>query len=64
MSKKKSKSKKKNVRRDKYIDYFDPDIFEKLVNIKDLTYEEILVLEEEMKNNLFFSTNSEMMSYL
>ena len=25
---------------------FDPDIFEKLVNFKDLTYEEILVLEE------------------
>ncbi|MBR2678813.1 MAG: hypothetical protein IKE63_05295 [Bacilli bacterium] len=64
MSKKKSKSKNKKVRRDKYIDYFDPDIFDKLVNIKDLTYEELLVLEEEMKNNLFFSTNSEMMSYI
>ena len=64
MSKKKSKSKNKKVRRDKYIDYFNPDIFEKLVNIKDLSYEEIVILEEEMKNNLFFSTNGEMMSYL
>ena len=64
MSKKKSKSKYKSPRRDKYLKYFDHVIFDKLVNIKDLSYEEILVLEEEMKNNLFFSTNSEMMSYL
>lgn len=60
----KKKSNKKFKRRDKYIEYFDLAIFDKLVNIKDLSYEEILVLEEEMKNNLFFSTNSEFMSYL
>ena len=63
MSKKKSKSKSKYKRRDKYIEYFDHVIFDKLVNIKDLSYEELLVLEEEMKNNLFFSTNAEFMSY-
>ena len=59
----KKRVKKKN-RKNQYIEQFDPVIFDKLVNIKDLSYEEILVLEEEMKNNLFFSTNSEMMSYL
>ncbi len=59
----KKRVKKKN-RRNQYIEQFDPVIFDKLVNIKDLSYEEILVLEEEMKNNMFFSTNSEMMSYL
>ena len=63
MAKKKSKSKSKSRQRDLYIKYFDPAIFEKLVSVKDLTYEEILVLEEELKNNLFFSTNSEMMGY-
>ena len=59
----KKRVKKKN-RKNQYIEQFDPVIFDKLVNIKDLSYEEILVLEEEMKNNMFFSTNSEMMSYL
>lgn len=64
MSKKKSKFKNKSKKRDKYIEFFDPVIFDKLINIGDLSYEEVLVLEEEMKNNLFFSTNSEFMSYL
>lgn len=64
MSKKKSKISNKSKRRDRYIEYFDPVIFDKLVNIKDLSYEEILVLEEEMKNNPFFSTNPDFMSYL
>ena len=59
----KKRVKKKN-RKNQYIEQFDPVIFDKLVNIKDLSYEEILVLEEEMKNNMFFSTNGEMMSYL
>lgn len=61
MAKKKSKIKKRS---DKYIEYFDTVIFDKLININDLSYDEILVLEEEMKNNLFFSTNPEFMSYL
>ena len=46
----KKRVKKKN-RKNQYIEQFDPVIFDKLVNIKDLSYEEILVLEEEMKNN-------------
>ena len=61
MAKKRVKNKN---RKNQYIEQFDPVIFDKLVNIKDLSYEEILVLEEEMKNNMFFSTNGEMMSYL
>ena len=66
MSKKKSKpkSKGKSRSRDLYLQYFDPVIFDKLVTIKDLSYEEILILEEEMRNNQFFSTNQELMSYL
>ena len=64
MAKKKSKSKGKSRSKDLYLQYFDPVIFDKLVRIKELSYEEILVLEDEMKNNMFFSTNSEFMSYI
>ncbi len=44
--------------------YFDIEIFTKLEHIKELSDEELLVLEEEMKNNKYFSQNKEMLSYL
>lgn len=43
--------------------YFDAEIFTKIEHIHELSDEELLVLEEEIKNNKYFSQNSEILSY-
>ena len=43
--------------------YFDAEIFTKLENIRELSDEELLVLEEELKSNKFFSQSNKILSY-
>ena len=43
--------------------YFDAEIFTKLDNIRELSDEELLVLEEELKSNKFFSQSKKILSY-